>query len=107
MPFVSDPRQFAYALTVYFGNDADPGYDPVAALTADVRLAAGFPQDSAKVRREIEEMFNSALALPGVSSLGLDDALAAVRTFLASEYSFLPPILQAKVANCCGYSLWK
>jgi hypothetical protein len=107
MPFVSDPEQFTRALTVYFGDDSDPGYDPVAVLDADVRLAAAFPEDSAKVRREIDQMFDSALDLPALFSTDLNGALAAVRAFVASEYSFLPPILQAKVVNRCGYTLGK
>lgn len=107
MPFVSDPAQFTRALAAYFGDDSDPGYDPVAVLDADIRLAAAFAEDSARVRREIDQMFGSAFDLPGLSSMDLHDALAAVRAFIASEYSYLPPILQAKVVNRCAYGLWK
>jgi len=104
---VTDPEQFTLALTAYFGDDSDPGYDPVAVLDANVRLAAAFAEDSAKVRREIDQMFDSAFDLPGLLSMDLHAALAVVRAFIAAEYSFLPPILQAKVVNRCAYGLWK
>lgn len=94
-------------MTAYFGDDSDPGYDPVAVLDADVRLAAAFPEDCARLRREIDQMFDSAFDLPGLSPMDLHGALGAVRTFIASEYSHLPPTLQAKVVNRCAYGLWK
>lgn len=107
MPFVSDPEQFTRALTIYFGDDSDPGYAPTKALDGGARIAKAFPEQGADLKAQIEQMFNSALGLPGLQSLTLSDAMAAIRAFIASEYSFLPSVLQAKVVNCCGYSLWK
>jgi hypothetical protein len=107
VPNVSEPERFTRALTVYFGDASSPGYDPVAALGARDRLAVAFPEAGARVRQEIDEMFESALSLPGLSPLALDDASRAIRAFVAGEYAFLPPILQVKVVNCCCYRLWK
>jgi hypothetical protein len=107
MPNVSEPERFTRALTVYFGDASSPGYDPVAALGAKDRLAVAFPEAGARVRKEIDEMFDSALSLPELSPLALDAAFTAFGAFVAAEYGFLPPILQMKVVNCCCYRLWQ
>jgi hypothetical protein len=107
MPFVPDPEQFTRALTVYFGDDSDPGYDPVQALDGCDRITMAFREHETDLKVQIDQMFERALGLSGLESLSLNDAMAAIRTFIVSEYSFLPSILQAKVVNCCGYRLWK
>jgi hypothetical protein len=107
MPTVPDSKQFTRALVAYFGDDSSPGYSPTDALGGHARVRAEFPEHAADLIAQIDQMIESAFDLPGVRSLALEDAMAAIQEFIASEYGFLPPLLQAKVVNCCGYGLWK
>src|SRR5262245_13066379 len=107
MPTIPDPERFTRALIDYFDDDSDPGYSPTAALDGNVRISAHFPEHAVQLHRQIDHMFESAFNLPNLTSLRLDDAMAVIRNFIASEYPFLPSVLQEKVVNCCGYSLWK
>jgi hypothetical protein len=107
MPTVPDPSRFARALTTYFGDDTSPGYSPTDALDGNARISAEFPAHAADLIAQIDQMFASAFGLPGLDGLALDEAMAAIREFIAAEYDFLPSLLQAKVVNCCGYGLWK
>ena len=107
MPTVPDAKRFTRALAAYFGDDSSPGYSPTDALDGKARIRARFPEHAADLIVQIDQMFDAAFTLPGLDSLGLKDASAAIQEFIASEYGFLPPILQTKVVNCCGYSLWK
>ena len=107
MPAVPDADRFIRALTLYFGDDASPGYSPTASLDGNARVRAEFPEHAEDLIAQLDKMFDCAFGLPGLFELDLQDAMAAVRTFIAAEYRFLPPVLQSKVVHCCGYSLWK
>lgn len=107
MPTVPDWKRFTRALILYFGDDSSPGFSPTDALDGNARVRAEFPEHAADLIAQIDQMFESAFGIPGLDSLALEEAMAAIRDFMASEYRFLPPLLQAKVVNCCGYSLWK
>ena len=107
MPTIPDKERFTRALIDYFDDDSQPGYSPTAAIDGNARISAHFPEHAVELRGQIDQMFESAFNLPDLPSLALDDAMAAIRRFMASEYPFLPSVLQEKVVNCCGYSLWK
>jgi hypothetical protein len=107
MPAVPDPTRFTRALIAFFGDDSSPGYSPTAALDGNARIRAEFPEHAADLSARIEQMFAAAFGLPGLESLALEEAIAAIREFVASEYRFLPAVLQAKVVNRCAYCLWK
>jgi hypothetical protein len=105
-PHVPDHVEFTRALATYFADECPQ----LAFLGAKTRIAAAFPDDCDQLMAQIADMKRALHALPGIwttPQLGLEQAVEAVRRFLATEYAFLPQELRDKVISEVGWELAK
>jgi hypothetical protein len=71
MPAVPDTDRFIRALTLFFGDDASPGFSPTACLDGNERVRAEFPEQAKEVIAQLDQMFDSAFGLPGLAGFGV------------------------------------
>lgn len=107
---VSNPSAFCAALGLYFGDSASEGYRPGETFEGPQRIREAFPANADLLIAEIDALFRAARGLPGLwgdGALPLEEACLRVRSFLETEYAFVPATLRKKIENALSYELWK